>query len=261
MPNFKQRYKLARQSESQTVYAGTSDLFNIENSLRTYSNDIVKKLAGGLGFRDNLNSRITLLDFGAGTGTLAEIWKSLYGVMPICVEIDRNQLEILRSKGFKAFSSMAELDGLVNYIYASNVLEHIEDDVKVLMEMKTKILTGGKIAIYVPALSILFSELDKRVGHYRRYSKKELVRKVKAAGFDVQDCYYNDCLGVLATFLLKVFGYKNKIGLGSNQSLRFYDRFIYPISKLLDFILFRHLIGKNLILFAVNSNNLQELIE
>ena len=253
MFRFKQQYKLARQSQSQTVYAGTSDLLELEKGLRTYNTDIVKKLSRGLGYRDDLNSRINLVDFGAGTGTLAEIWKSLFGIAPICIEIDRYRVQILRSKGFKVLSSIIEVDGLVNYVYASNVLEHIEDDVKVLKEMRDKIVIGGKIAIYVPALAILFSDLDKKVGHYRRYSKNELVKKVKAAGFEVQDCYYNDCLGVLATFMLKVFGYKTKMGLGSNQSLIFYDRVIYPISRLFDSIFFKHLIGKNLVLFAVNS--------
>ena len=258
MFKFKQKYTLARQSQSQTSYAGTSDLFDFENGLRNYNSDIVKKLAQGLGFHGDFHSQITLIDYGAGTGTLAEIWQSMYGITPICVEIDRYQIQILKSKGFKVFSRIMEVDGFVNFVYASNVLEHIENDLKVLKEMRNKIKLGGKIAIYVPALTILFSDLDRNVGHYRRYSKSELVGKVKAAGFEVEDCYYNDCVGVLATFMLKVFGYRNKIGLGSNRSLIFYDKVVYPISKLLDYLLFKHIIGKNLVLFAVNSDNRAE---
>jgi hypothetical protein len=111
---------------------------------------------------------------------------------------------------------------------------------------------GGKIGIYVPALPILFSDLDRNVGHFRRYRKKELIHKVRSAGYEIQSCYFNDSVGVLASLALKVLGYKNKSGLGSKESLFFYDRFVYPISKILDRIFLRYVIGKNLFLFATN---------
>ena len=111
---------------------------------------------------------------------------------------------------------------------------------------------GGKIAIYVPALSMLFSDLDRHVGHFRRYEKKELIHKVELAGYEIETCFYNDCLGVLASLSLRLLGYKNRAGLGSKKSLLIYDKFIYPVSMILDRIVFRHVIGKNLFLFAVN---------
>ena len=40
----------------------------------------------------------TILDFGAGTGQLAEIWRSNYRINPICREIDPNLEEILKLK-------------------------------------------------------------------------------------------------------------------------------------------------------------------
>jgi hypothetical protein len=50
-----------------------------------------------------------------------------------------------------------------------------------------------------------------------------------------------------------VLGYKNKAGLGSPKSIVLYDKVIYPISKILDYLIFRKVIGKNLFLFAVNE--------
>ena len=76
--------------------------------------------------------------------------------------------------------------------------------------------------------------------------------KVSQSGFSIKDCYYNDCLGVLAWGSLKLFGYKGKSGLGSKKSLIFYDRVIYPISMTLDFLFMKRLIGKNLLLVASN---------
>jgi hypothetical protein len=45
-------------------------------------------------------------------------------------------------------------------------------------------------------------------------------------------------------------GYKGKVGIGSKKSLVIYDKFVYPISKILDKLFFKKIIGKNLFLFA-----------
>lgn len=255
MVNHKLQYQSTRQSRTQISYSATSDLINLENGLHNYNIDIVKKLSYGLGFPDEHRSKILLLDFGAGIGTLAEIWRGQFGVKPICIEIDKKQIQILKSKGFKVFSKISAVSGLVDYVYSSNVLEHIEDDFNTLKEIQKRMKIGGKIAIYVPALPFLFSDLDIKVGHFRRYRRSELLRKVKAAGFEITDCYYNDCLGVFASIILKIFGYNNKNGLGSIKTLIFYDKIVYPISKVLDHFIFKHVIGKNLVLFAVNPKN------
>jgi hypothetical protein len=75
------------------------------------------------------------------------------------------------------------------------------------------------------------------------------------AGFEIEKCFYSDSLGVLASLFLRVFGYKNKIGFGSIKSLFIYDNYIYPVSKTIDRMGFKHVIGKNLFLFAVNPKS------
>ncbi len=248
--------RFSLQTDSQKTYSAVQELQDGEEGLAGYNLDIVKKLAGGLGIKSDTglpSSRV--VEFGAGTGTLAEVWREQFALDPFCIEIDPDLLRILRSKGFKTSSSIQNLSSNIPYIYTSNVLEHIEDDVSVLRIIRNKMEKGGKIAIYVPALPILFSDLDRSVGHFRRYRKSELLRKVKLAGYEVDECYYNDCVGVLASLLLRILGYKNKAGLGSKKSLLLYDRYAYPISKILDRLIFKYLIGKNLYLFATNPTN------
>ncbi|MEY3396537.1 MAG: hypothetical protein RLZZ534_499, partial [Actinomycetota bacterium] len=75
--------------------------------------------------------------------------------------------------------------------------------------------------------------------------------KVRQAGFQVEQCFYSDSIGVLASFMLIILGFRNKAGLGSKRSMMFYDRTIYPISKTLDRFIFKKIIGKNLFLFAI----------
>ena len=69
---------------------------------------------------------------------------------------------------------MDQIQDIFGFVYTSNVLEHIQHDVSVLTDIKNKMSVNGKLAIYVPALPILFSDFDTSIGHFRRYSKKEL---------------------------------------------------------------------------------------
>ena len=241
-----------KQTKTNCDYSGIEELFDAEQGLEFYNKDVVKKILKGLGLHDRSNDRSLILEFGAGTGALAEVMHQNHGLKPICVEIDQKLIEILKSKGFQTYSDISLTPSLVNSVYTSNVLEHIDNDVDALMSIKKKMLPGALLVIYVPALPFLFSEMDAKVGHYRRYTKKELLGKVSQAGFSTKDCYYNDCLGVLAWGSLKLFGYKGKSGIGSKKSLIIYDRVIYPISMILDFLFMKRLIGKNLLLIASN---------
>ena len=245
--------KVSLQSESQKEYSGTQVLIDGEEGLAGYNLDVVKKLASGLGLNRNWEgASSSVVEFGAGTGALAEVWRREFRLDPTCIEIDPELIKNLESKGFKTYENIEKVQSEILSIYTSNVLEHIEDDVQTLRNIRERMKQGGKIAIYVPALSMLFSDLDRHVGHFRRYEKKELIHKVELAGYEIETCFYNDCLGVLASLSLRLLGYKNRAGLGSKKSLLIYDKFIYPVSMILDRIVFRHVIGKNLFLFAVN---------
>ena len=241
------------QTQDNVSYSGIEELLDTEEGLENYNNDVVLKLAKGLGISREFSSSEGFAEFGAGTGLLAEVWQIRFGLSPVCIEIDPTLIKILQSKGFTTYDSITSISKALSFVYTSNVLEHIDNDVEVLNEIRKKIKPGGKLAIYVPALPFLYSGLDKKIGHYRRYTKKELIKKVSAAGFTVKDCYYNDSLGILASLTIKVLGYKNKVGLGSLKSIVLYDKRIYPISKILDRLILRKVIGKNLFLFAVND--------
>jgi SAM-dependent methyltransferase len=237
------------QSNSRCEYSGKQELVDAEAGLESYNLDIVSQFYRNLNLDSN-DQKLKLMDFGAGTGSLAEIWRKEYGISPICLEIDKDLCKILNKKGFVTIQNLDLISDDFTAIYTSNVLEHIEDDRKSLRDLRAIMQVGGKLAIYVPALPFLFSDMDAQVGHYRRYKKKELIEKVQETGFTVEKCYWNDCIGVAAWFSLKILGYKGTIGIGSKKSLVIYDRFVYPISKIFDKLFFKKIIGKNLFLFA-----------
>ena len=243
-----------KQSKTNMDYSGIEELIDAEQGLEFYSKDIVKKICNGFELPNNLKKDITVVEFGAGTGYLAELIQVEHGVKPICVEIDSNLVKALKDKGFFTLESLNEMKAPVDFIYTSNVLEHIEEDLLALQDIYKSLKIGGMLAVYVPALPMLYSGHDKKIGHVRRYKRKELIQKVSQVGFVVKSCFYNDCIGVLGALVIKLFGWKSKFGIGSRNSLEFYDKRIYPMSRLMDRALFSKLIGKNLFLFAVKKS-------
>lgn len=239
---------MSKQDDKNSEYSGTEFLSEGETSLRNYNNQIVRKFRNAI-FPSVVDANARILDFGAGIGTLALIWRERYGISPYCSEIDGNQLKVLNQLGFVSTDNISNL-GEMDAIYTSNVLEHIEKDEEIIRELAYKLRQGGKLVIYVPALMILFSDLDRSVGHYRRYERKDLIEKVKKSGLIIKKCEYADSIGVPASLALKILGYRSKANLGGGLSLRIYDNFILPISLFLDFLGFKYFLGKNLFLVA-----------
>ncbi len=239
------------QSDRNRFYQGSRLLASTEEGLYGYNRDIVKKIVKGFG---NPPSQILrekrVLDFGAGLGALAFIWRDLFGVIPVCVELDPMQKKFLETKGFSCYTRIEETGSLFSYIYCSNVLEHVEDDVLLLSQIRQGLTRDGLLAIYVPALPFLYSDFDVSVGHFRRYSKKELVEKVQNAGFEVKSCIYNDVFGIFGSLFIKLLGKKGLKIVNSTSTLGLFDKIIYPFSRIFDQLLFRRIIGKNVLLIA-----------
>ena len=141
-------------------------------------------------------------------------------------------------------------DGTVACIYSLNVLEHIEDDTAIVRELRRKLKPGGKLLIYVPAFQVLYSSMDRKVGHFRRYRLGPLCALLKSAQFEVQDARYVDSLGFLATLVFKLIDKgSGEINVGM---LKLYDRAVFPLSRLLDLLLGR-VGGKNLFVVATRT--------
>jgi len=67
-----------------------------------------------------------------------------------------------------------------------DVLEHVDDDAGVLRRLFLALEPGGVIVLTVPAHPVLFGEMDELARHRRRYTRAELGRKLREAGFVVR---------------------------------------------------------------------------
>lgn len=191
-----------------------------------------------------------VLDFGAGIGTFSQMVRDA-GLEPFCFEPDATQAKILRDKGFTVIPVLdAAADGLFGYIYSLNVFEHIEDDGAAMRIVFQALKPGGRLMLYVPAFPILFGEMDRKVGHFRRYRKEQAEALVSEAGFVVDHASYVDSIGFFATLLFNRFSRSD--GSISRPALIVYDRLVLPISLALD-RLTRNFFGKNLLVIATKA--------
>lgn len=86
-------------------------------------------------------------------------------------------------------------------IVAINVLEHIEDDIKAFANIKNALKKDGKLLLLVPAKRFAYTRLDKELGHFRRYEKQEITKKLQNAGYIVEDIYYFNFVGLISWFM------------------------------------------------------------
>lgn len=84
-------------------------------------------------------------------------------------------------------SAHADLLGKFDTVIALNVIEHIEDDSLAIRNAGSLLGKEGKLIVLVPAGQWLYNQLDKELGHFKRYSKNGLNNLMKSAGFHIYD--------------------------------------------------------------------------
>lgn len=128
-----------------------------------------------------------------------------------------------------------------------NVLEHIEHDVEALRAMRDMLRPGGAVVLLVPALPALYGELDRALGHYRRYTAEVLRSRFGDAGLTVRHLEYFNLAGMPGWWLVGRLLRRSIIPTGS---LRVYDALV-PLFKLERLIPWRS--GQSLIATGVRA--------
>jgi 2-polyprenyl-3-methyl-5-hydroxy-6-metoxy-1,4-benzoquinol methylase len=153
----------------------------------------------------------SILEAGCGIGNLTGLLLSQGRV--IAADMNESYLRIVEDK-FYGHSNLKEvllwdirqkpprnLCVPIDTIVCSNVLEHIEDDNSVLKNFYQLLPGGGRLIVLVPALKMLYNVFDQELGHFRRYGKEELIRKLTLNGFKI--CYLNffNSFGIFGWFV------------------------------------------------------------
>jgi SAM-dependent methyltransferase len=135
---------------------------------------------------------IRILDIGCGTGANLEML-SQFGEAE-GVDVSDDALEFCRGKGLCVQKGLAETlpfdDGSFDITTALDVVEHLDDDIAGLKEMFRVTKTGGYSVIFVPAFMWLWGVQDDVSNHRIRYTRSQIVERLKQAGFTVERATY-----------------------------------------------------------------------
>jgi SAM-dependent methyltransferase len=128
--------------------------------------------------------RMRILNAGCGSGELslrlARAGHEVLGIDPEPAYIDLARRAGAAGCSF-AVSSIEDFAGPGDFdcVIATDVLEHIADDVAAFAKLASLARPGGPILVTVPAGAWLFGYHDEQLGHFRRYSRATLARLVE----------------------------------------------------------------------------------
>jgi SAM-dependent methyltransferase len=171
-------------------------------------------------FIEDICRRVTdrrprILDVGCGTGANL-LMLSQFGDAE-GVDVSEDALAFCRERGLEkvklgAAEELPYDDGTFDLVTALDVVEHLDDDLAGLREMRRVLRPGGHVLLFVPTFMFLWGLQDDVSNHRRRYRLGELRRVLEQAGFEIERTTYANITFflpiLLARKLMRVTGIK-----------------------------------------------------
>lgn len=130
-------------------------------------------------------------------------------------------------------------------IVCLNVLEHIEDDDVAVDNLYKLLKKNGKLILLVPAHRFLYGEIDRSIGHFRRYNKTGLIKQLEGLGFKVIRSRRLNFLGALGWFMAGKILQREIVG---ERNIKIFNLIAPLVLSLED--LFEPLIGTSILVVA-----------
>lgn len=175
-----------------------------------------------------------ILEVGAGHGTFTTLLAAGHSVL--ATDLSQRCAAVLEDR----FAARPEVTvrccdlagasdaGPFDTVVLINVLEHIRDDDEALQNILALLDAGGRVVLWVPAFARLYSDFDRRIGHYRRYHREALRAQLARAGFTVEDVRYVNSVGALAWWVVATKLRRTPTG---KLGVVAYDRVFVPILR------------------------------
>jgi SAM-dependent methyltransferase len=181
----------------------------------------------------------SVLEVGAGLGEFASQFQGL--ARHVVTDVDPGAVASMAER----FADRPEIEarvldlaegaiGLgapVASVVAINVLEHIDDDVGALRALASMTEPGGTIVLWVPAYMQLYGDFDRAVGHVRRYTPTTMTAAIRHSGLQPELVRPVNFLGGIAWWATVRRG---GVGAPDPRLVRLYDRFVVPVTRLVE---------------------------
>jgi SAM-dependent methyltransferase len=174
--------------------------------ISSFVNQIVERLK---------TTRPHILDVGCGTGANLELL-SQFGEAE-GVDVSSEALAFCRARGLQSVSE-GEAEKLpydnssFDLVTGLDVVEHLDDDLAGLREMRRVLRPGGRALLFVPAFMFLWGVQDDISHHRRRYTRSGLKEIVRQAGFEIERATYVNITFflpiLLGRLLMRATGYR-----------------------------------------------------
>lgn len=174
--------------------------------IESFLKDICQKL-------DSKSPRI--LDVGCGTGANLEMLARFGDAEG--VDVSPEALAFCRQRGLHKVSEgeaehLPYEDRSFDLVTGLDVVEHLDDDVAGLKEMRRVLRPGGYALLFVPAFMFLWGVQDDISHHRRRYTRAGLEKAVREAGLEVERITYANITFfapiLLGRVLMRVTGFR-----------------------------------------------------
>jgi SAM-dependent methyltransferase len=195
-----------------------------------------------------------VLETGCGIGQMTELLRQHPPISHLlCVEPNAE----FCSEHRKKFPEVDLLPGTIDNLPAGtvwdtivsvNVLEHIEEDDRELHRYFDLLKERrGRLCLIVPARPEIYAPIDRRFGHFRRYTKQTLREKLTVAGFRIEKLVYFNFLGYFAWWASFCLLKQQRFNA---THVRLFDVTVFPIIDWCETRLLRPPIGQSLIAVA-----------
>jgi SAM-dependent methyltransferase len=174
-----------------------------------------RRLLGRMIAAFGLPADARILDIGTSTGTnlrmLRDLGFSRYEGLDMSDEAvrwcaDKGYGKVTRGDACALPFPNANFD----LVLATDIIEHVDDDVLALGEIRRVLKPGGRVLVTVPAFPILWGLQDEIGHHKRRYRMAELVTRIGQADLVVHRRFHFNYLLflpiLLARRIIAVFG-------------------------------------------------------
>lgn len=161
--------------------------------------DIIVDLVGSVAAH-----HMPIIDIGAGSGFVAKRMLDAGHFPVVCFDKSDEAIRLMQEDGLDArryafpYHGKAALK-LYGVVLCLDVLEHIRRDGKALWQIANSMVPDSVLILTVPMFDFLWTKKDEDVGHYRRYSMRQLQMLCCASGLSMEYCtYFNFFLFPLA---------------------------------------------------------------